>query len=361
MRISSNRYPVDRLFVLGAGASVAASAVSKKDGSTSVYQTPLDIEFPKRIANIALKRPSWVREAAALVASKFRPEGGFEKYPLEEGILRQLGLLQFFDAIHPKRSRDQIEPSEWLDLLSHLICVVLRRARENSYAAYSELVERRFPSTKDVGELHDRIISFNYDTLLDSVLLERREATDLYFDEIRSRRDRPSEQAQPAPLLLKLHGSINWRCHQNDLQTIIAGQQTEEGVHEIPAIWLDQTRAPSPNDDISPLIIPPLPSKPITSVKIFKWLWTRAYEYLYEAKQLVVIGYSLPNADQLATSMFGAFNPSRMERVVIVDPSTRALDRWRTVLKRTGLGRVRWSYFESLRDYIEVECRDAVP
>lgn len=356
MRISSNRKTVDRLFVLGAGASVAASEVAKKDGSTSVYQTPLDKEFPKRIANLALKRPSWVRGAASQVTTKFRPEGGFEAYPLEEGILRQLGLLQFFDAIHPRRSREQVQPSEWLNVLSHLICVVLRRARENSYAAYSELVARRFPSNKNVEELQDRIISFNYDTLLDSVLLEHWEATDLYFDEIRGRRDRPSDEKQSAPLLLKLHGSINWRCHQDDLQTIIAGQNTDDGVYEIPAIWLDQTRAPSPSDDISPLIIPPLPSKPITSVKIFKWLWTRAYEYLYEAKELVVIGYSLPAADQLATSMFGAFNPSRMERVVVVDPSTRALDRWRTVLKRTGLGSVRWSYFESLRDYIESEC-----
>jgi hypothetical protein len=115
---------------------------------------------------------------------------------------------------------------------------------------------------------------------------------------------------------------------------------------------VDGSSSPSPKDKTSPLIIPPLPTKPITSVKLFQWLWTRAYEYLHSARELVVVGYSLPKADQVAESMFGSFRPSRLERVVVIDPSTAALDRWRTVLKRAGLAGLSWVYYECLADYL---------
>ena len=111
-------------------------------------------------------------------------------------------------------------------------------------------------------------------------------------------------------MLLKLHGSINWRCSEHDFRSIIEGPRIGEGTHEIDAAWIDDSGPPRPDDDVSPLIIPPLPAKPITSARLLKWLWTRAYEYLHEARELLIVGYSLPVADQMAEAMFGSFRSS---------------------------------------------------
>lgn len=356
MRNRANRKQVETLFVLGAGASLAASMIKTRDGRPPTYQAPLDAEFAGRIANLALEKPAWVRASRDAVVSKFRPSGDFSDYRLEDAILRQLGLLELFKTLHPRRSRAQIDPHEWLNHLSHVMCVVLRRTRENSSALYSRLVEAYFPPSIPVSELNNRIITFNYDTLLDTHLLKTRDATDVYFATIRARRDRPARADQDSPLLLKLHGSINWRCSEGDLRSIIEGPRVEEDAYEIEAVWTDVSAPPEPEDDVSPLIIPPLPTKPITSIRLFKWLWTRAYEYLHEARELFVVGYSLPVADDMADSMFGSFNSTRLERVVIVDPRTAAIDRWRDVLRRAGLTSLRWTFYESLSGCIDGEA-----
>lgn len=352
MRNSANRKSIEKLFVLGAGASLAASAVETRDGRAPTYQAPLDAEFASRIAGLERERPRWVSASRDTVVSKYRPRGGFATYRLEDAILQQLGLLELFQTLHPRRSRDQIHPHEWLNHLSHLICVVLRQSRENKTGLYKKLVEQYFPAATAMGDLANRIITFNYDTLLDSHLLESREITDVYFDTIRARRDRLATAGQQHPLLLKLHGSINWRCAESDLRSIIEGPRREEESYDISAVWTDTSGPPEPNDEVSPLIVPPLPTKPITSVRLFRWLWTRAYEYLHEARELIVVGYSLPAADRVARSMFGSFTSSRLKRVVIVDPSTAAFDRWRDVLRRTGLTGLRWTYYESLGDFL---------
>jgi len=354
MRNPARRKQVEKLFVLGAGASLAATAVKSSEGS--IQQAPLDAEFAARIADLKLERPGWVADSRKKVVQSFRPNGPFRTYRLEEAILRQLGILELFRSLHARRSRNQIDPHEWLNHLTHLICVVLNRARENRQALYRRLVDLHFPPGTSVQNLNNRVITFNYDTLLDCHLLEHWKTTEVYFDAIRERRDRPARASQDHPLLLKLHGSINWRCASDSLRTMIEGSgNANDEFLVIDPIWMDNSRIPRPIDEIAPLIIPPLPTKPITTVGIFNWLWTRAYEYLYDARELVVIGYSMPPADQLAESMFGSFQSRRMERIVIVDPNTAALDRWRTVLRRTGLKGLRWTYYESLDVFLDAE------
>lgn len=355
MKNNANLLDVNKLFILGAGASLAASEIKSKKNKIPTYQSPLDSEFAFRIANLDLQRPGWVEDAKNTVVKKFRPDGDFSEHNLEQSIIRQLNLLELFKALHPRRSRNQIDPSKWLNLLAHLICIVLRRARENRKGLYKQIVEKYFPAESEIEDIKNRIITFNYDTLLDSHLQKTREITDIYFDEIRTRRDRKSTATQNHPLLLKLHGSINWRCSEEDLKSIIGFSDNQNEDYEIDRIWVDDSSPPLPEDEVSPLIMPPLPSKPITSIELFKWLWTRAYEYLHEAKELIVIGYSLPPTDGVAESMFSSFIANKLERIIIVDPSTQALDRWRDVLGRAGYGKLRWTYYGSMSDFIEHE------
>ena len=115
---------------------------------------------------------------------------------------------------------------------------------------------------------------------------------------------------------------------------------------------MNDREIPHPEDDRCPLIIPPLPAKPVTSVRLFSYLWTRAYEYLYEADEIVICGYSLPSADQLAVSMFSNFTNRHLRRVTIVDPSPDVLTRWRRVLSRGSVSVKEWRWCEDLKDYV---------
>ncbi|MCH8179434.1 MAG: SIR2 family protein [Proteobacteria bacterium] len=335
MRNKSKRKKLNRVFVLGAGASYAASQVQSKGDSLSTYEAPLDAHFCQRITSVDLERPYWVADARDKIIRAWRHDTSFVSLGLERAILLHLGNLEFIHAIHPRRLRESIPPHEWMNLISHLTCAILRRCRQNGTKLYTRFSDWAFPVDSD-HSIRSRIITFNYDTLLDNLLLKKFKQGDLYFDTLRERRDRVRKHNQNFPVLLKLHGSSNWRCSAKSFRRIIEGSArgNEEDPFEIPEVWLGGRKLPMPDDDVSPLIIPPLPAKPISEIKLFRYLWTRAYEYLYETKEIVIVGYSLPDADQMAYSMFSNFQAERLERVVIVDPDTQVLARWRSVLRR---------------------------
>lgn len=80
----------------------------------------------------------------------------------------------------------------------------------------------------------------------------------------------------------------------------------------------------------------------------------KAYEYLHEAEEIVICGYSLPDADRLAQSMFATFSNKSLRSVTIVDPNPGILSKWRGLLKRRNINRkARWTYYEYFDEYVE--------
>jgi len=332
MRTSARRKDVGKLFVLGAGASYAASEVKGARGRNATYEAPLDAHFTKRVADLEFSRPGWVSGARDDALKAWRHESAFTSLGLEEAIIAQLGDLEFFRTFHPRRVRDALSAFQWMNLVSHLICAILRRCRQNRSQLYSRFERWALPVGNDAGH-ENRILTFNYDTLLDNLLIKRFAVQDLYFDDIQKPKGRRSKHKQEHPILLKLHGSANWRCASDDFRRIVENSSPAEGdlPHHVPDVWIGND-LPDPNGKASPLIIPPIPTKPVSRLSLFRYLWTRAYEYLYEAKELVIVGYSLPQTDQMARSMFRGFRSSKLERIVVVDPSPAVLLRWRSVL-----------------------------
>lgn len=346
MKRSENRLKVKKLFVLGAGASYCAST------SRGVQkQSPLDKDFCGRLESLDVSKPYWVNESRDKINKAWKDHIPFKKFGLEQAIIRHLGNAEFIDAIHKRKRTASLSSAEYLNHLSHLVCYVLRKARENRGAPYELFVDKYLSEegTKN------RVITFNYDELLDKHLLEMYTTRELYFDKmdlgsVSARR----EQKYPDPVLVKLHGSVNWRCAKDDLTSIVNGDAFSGKEYIINKVWHSGRGTPSPNEDASPLIIPPLPVKPITSIKLFCFLWTKAYEYLHEARELVICGYSLPEADRLAQSMFANFTNKKLKSIIIVDPNPEILSKWRDLFRRSSISNdARWTYFESFSEYVK--------
>ena len=246
--------------------------------------------------------------------------------------------MKFAEAIRPRRSKNASSFENYVNNVSHLIAFYLRRAREGREGLYSRFTNSHFTSNAK----KNRIITFNYDDVLDNILLREHQAKNLYFSKIEHGRSRkPKDKISEFPLLLKLHGSVNWNCHTDQFKSVISNAENTESPLFLDDVWLRLKGCPAPDDEWSPCIIPPIEAKPITSVSLFRFLWTRACEYLHECRELIVCGYSLPPTDALAASLFKEFNNKRLKTVTVVDPDPAIMSKWHRLLSRKNVARAR--------------------
>lgn len=350
MRRKANRRKVNRLFILGAGASYSATVRNP----TTLKTAPLDIGLCQRISDLSPAKPHWVAESRDFVKESWKDDGDFHKIGLEQAVIRQLGHLEFIKAIHPRRGTGAVDAFEWLSHITHLMCYALRHTKENSKRTY-EAFAGKLDFEPGGAAAADRVVTFNYDDLLDQHVVAKYGPTKTYFDRIKASSDAPEkrEKKEPFPMVVKLHGSVNWRCKEEDFRRIIYGNTDDSGPVWLSPVWVSSVGSPTPKDAVYPLMVPPLPVKPITSIRLFQYLWTLAYEYLHEAEHVVVCGYSLPEADRLAWSLFGNFSNKALETVTVIDPNPAVMAKWRTLFKRRTVGVARWEYFDDFAAYVD--------
>ena len=317
------RQHVRRLWVLGAGASFAAT----QGDPGSAFRAPLDVGFTKRLLKPHQKKPNWIRETADWIAKAWIDHKPLADCGLEEAINKQLSHTEFLYATHPKRKRYVKDPDEFMLRMSHLITASLLPCRESSSRLLGRIADSVIAQYE--GGWFDAVATFNYDTLIDKHFLDVLSPHLVYFDRIKTGRSAPErkrEQLADTPLLLKLHGSVNWRCEETDYRSAMRPSVSDTR-YRIPSIWMNKQRS-IPGESESPLIIPPLSTKPIMSTSIFHFLWQRAYEYLMETEELCICGYSLPPTDQMAMSLFSSFKSKNLQRVVIADPNPEVWSRY---------------------------------
>lgn len=360
MRIARNRLDVDTLYVLGAGASYGLSDVQQRKTANSTkfrlkkFTTPLDKDFLRTLKGRDLAT-GWRKEAFSIVEKDWFDRLAIEDMGLEEAIIRRVSQYDFLNNIGSSRTSKKASNEEYLNQLSHLIAEFLSKCRLRNNLG-EKFLNYVFPISEAPAKHKNRIVTFNYDLLLESLLLDRRgySPKNLYFDRIgQAPHDEVARRTGKGfrnPLFLKMHGSIDWRCQRNYFDDIVSGA-VDPNV-KIP-VWHQMDKTPKPDDDVSPLIIPPIPNKPITQVGLFRFLWTRAYEYLHEAKRIVVIGYSCPVTDAAARNMFAHFKNKRLEEFVVVDPDAGALQRYRLLVDPAVATKARWSYYSDVSEYIE--------
>lgn len=290
---------LDTVFILGAGASYACSLPAT--GVPSDKTTPLDLSFNSRILSLTAnaKKP-WVDDSLNEIRSSWIGDlREYESLGLEESIIQRLGNYELLKVIHPvklngnRRVQRKVDNASYVNNLAHIIVELLSRCKQNTKKHALDFARHVYSGKhKELGKSKidlNRIITFNYDTLLDDALLDIAKIPPkrLYFDRVKLDQNdsgnRKSRDIFPHPYLLKLHGSTNWRISSETYKKIINGEELDEAK---PSIWLERKKILEPEDDISPLIMPPLPYKPITTTPIFSYLWQCLLNICMKQKEL---------------------------------------------------------------------------
>ncbi len=196
------------------------------------------------------------------------------------------------------------------------------------------------------SKLRSSIITFNYDLALELSLHNQT----INYKYCLS--DEVAEQGYP---ILKLHGSLNWGrckyCKKTGFNDVFGNNYRYSLGSKIPFQG-------HPEDIIckncnkmigekEPDIIPPSWNKITTSANI-KNVWKKAAEELHEAKEIVVIGYSLPETDLFFKYLFalGTDSSTRIEKFIVCDPDPKVGEKFSKLLGKGITNRFKYVEYD---------------
>lgn len=196
----------------------------------------------------------------------------------------------------------------------------------------------------------DTILTLNYDTLLDSALVNSGWDPAVGYGLIGGKAKITWTRAKVAPSqalagvkLLKLHGSLNWYVH-GSFKNIERTFQTKPtrvlvSVHPRTKEYSNLVRQ----------IVPPIYGK-FFAHRHWRWLWNAAHDALIDSEALVIVGCSLVPTDfHLSAMLSHAIEQRKSKRnpfvlVTAVD-RTRIRRRWFTVVKGCSKTKLQYPNF----------------
>ena len=247
----------------------------------------------------------------------------------ERGHIDIERLMTRLDALMPYDHAESAgnAANEYRFLLSELKRAFLDRLREarNGDVRREEL--KRFATYCEAKACC--CVTFNYDDFLDEAL----EETDRWnpywgygffcpssLDTIAT-----GEEFIPEPefLLLKLHGSINWRPKLGYSSPVAIDSITHH--HE----WSDggyvgpQVRG---HLEPEPVMVPPILSKSsLVEQPVLRLVWSQAFDRLATAHEVTFVGYSFPTTDMAARTLFSeALKDLPRDDITVVNLSREA-------------------------------------
>ena len=299
METADTPLPLRKVFVLGAGFTRAflpkAPLLTDHYYSSSLRRQFK--EFPHALRLLALEENKNLFGQINIERLMTRLDGQMP-YDSEQGVDSELGLL-----------------------LSELKKCFKRRLDEAKDEPYHETELAAF--AKHCVDNKITCITFNYDDVLDKALWEFKKAKTMtsgpywhpdggygFFCRRSESCIRDLEQFKDPTeiLLLKLHGSINWRIKRGSSQPY----SIDAIVHHEP--WSPSSTPGDPPDpqtvefhlEYEPFIVPPILTKSaLLEQPILRLVWSLAYRELEKADLVTFIGYSFPRTDIAASFLFG--------------------------------------------------------
>lgn len=243
---------------------------------------------------------------------------------------------QLFDSSRPATGGFD---SEQLDgIRERFLLEIASRFHELQHHALDPCPEWLGSLVAEMQETNAKIISFNWDLVLDQLL---------FADEL-SGRSYGLRKARTGAVLLRPHGSLNWfekssGQHLSASKTFPLGGR---GRHAVLAF--KPYRAPiSLKRTYMPMIVPPVFRKMLSRAP-FQKLWRETVSALSTASHVTFLGYSLPNADFHARFIFrcGFHNqefgellmdgsrsePTGRAKITVVDPAPAGPERIRSAV-----------------------------
>jgi len=208
----------------------------------------------------------------------------------------------FHSAFKVTRGRHLQEPARLIDALNEVVPGLLGETISGECAYHTALAESL--------QIGDAVLSLNYDCVIDTALARH---AGYRFDPLRrgygievssigaSTWRRASGRGRRSPnsiLLLKLHGSLNWRSR---------------------SVPLRLRRDPYTPVSVG-VIAPPMTNKPVTE-EPFATIWKEARRAVGRMRRLILIGYSMPQADGLVRTLLTTDLSASLQEVLVVDPS----------------------------------------
>jgi hypothetical protein len=281
------------LVILGAGATRGASFVK----SDALLAPPLDADFFQVLQMSVAGRTPAGRALIDHVRTVYGPDMGIGL----ETVFNNLDAARVFHStLNVTSGRYLEEPKRLIDHLRLVLPALLGETISRECDFHAAIASRL--------RVGDAVISLNYDCVMDTAL---REHAGFRFDPERGgygvpvssgaaawRRSGRGRRAKGSILLLKLHGSLNWRS---------------------PSVPL-RLRADPYQEVAQGVIAPPLTNKPVEA-EPFREIWRGARVAVGRMRRLIIVGYSMPDADGLVRTLLATDLSPFLEDILLVDPS----------------------------------------
>lgn len=335
-------YREKSVIVLGAGATRGAAFVDKLPAALP----PLDKDFFTQAQRLSTSKPRKLLDK--LISDVVATFGNNFSLTMEGYLTRLEQLSHVFDDY---RFRGRPGPNRYQQMRADFLQVLAALLDESVGRRPGCLYHERLVET-----LHgqDTIISLNYDWLIDYTLKTHgkgRWNPELGYGVpvyVRGRRgggtrywackDDNDQAIYPTRsiVLLKLHGSMIWFPVPPD--------------RDPPRLEL-RTRWWHQKGNLQFEIAPPEWNKPTRS-GIYVPLWRKARKALREARGIIFIGYSLPEADLPVQALLTVDSPARdLDLLITVNPDRDARKRIRSALQHRLGSRTRVLSFERFEDF----------
>ncbi len=193
----------------------------------------------------------------------------------------------------------------------------------------------------------DTLITFNWDVLQEILLWKAKKWS---YEDGYGIQTTPEKPLNPSlTTVLKLHGSCNWALsHQQDQSPRIDDADVFFGAlkHDMQ----EPPRLGSTSDYGTSLIVPSYLKDP-SQINILRSVWKTAAYVLRKAETLVVLGYSLPNADVHAQNLFSEmvdYNKTLKSITLVLGRDDESYSRWEALFGdyRKACKRVRLKFEE---------------
>src|SRR6266540_4581610 len=281
------------LVILGAGATRGASFVA----GDALVPPPLDYDFFQVLQMSATGRGPSGRALIDHVRTVYGPAVDIGL----ETVFNNLDAARVFHATFKiARGRHLEEPRRLIDALRVVLPELLGETIVDHCDFHAALASRL--------RVGDAVISLNYDCVIDRALAAH---AGFRFDPERGgygvpvdsgadpwRRSGRGKRPAGSILLLKLHGSLNWRSSTLPLR-----------------LRRDPYREVAPG-----VMAPPLTNKPVEE-EPFRSIWRAARHAVGRMRRLIIVGYSMPDADGLVRTLLATDLSPYLEDIILVDPS----------------------------------------